>query len=121
MEEDKELEYLKVKKLLEIRRKMAAKEPKRKESNRDVVASRLVDRGLEVLELAELYHPKKTAFIVEKIASLIRQKGIRGYISGGELLWLFRQLGINIQVKTSIHVKKDGKLVPLTEKLKTED
>ncbi len=123
MEEDKELEYLKAKKMLELRRKMAvAEKPKEKvKSSRDIVASRLVNRGLEVLELAEKYYPEKSTFIVKKLAELIETKGISGYISGGELLWLFRQLGLNIQVKTSIHVEKDGKLVPLTEKLKSED
>ncbi len=123
MAEDKELEYLKAKKMLELRRKMAAAEkPKEKvKSSRDIVASRLVNRGLEVLELAEKYYPEKSTFIIKKLAELIETKGISGYISGGELLWLFRQLGLNIQVKTSIHVEKDGKLVPLTEKLKSED
>jgi DNA-binding TFAR19-related protein (PDSD5 family) len=123
MEEDKELEYLKAKKMLELRRKMAAAEkPKAKvKSSRDIVASKLVNRGLEVLELAEKYYPEKSTFIVKKLADLIETKGISGYISGGELLWLFRQLGLNIQVKTSIQVEKDGKLVPLTEKLKSED
>ncbi len=123
MADDKELEYLTAKKMLELRRRMvAAEKPKPKEkTSRDILVSKLVDRGSEVLELAEQYYPKKTAFIVDKLAEILKKGEVRGYISGGELLMLFRQLGLNIHVETSIHVKKHGKLVPLTEKLKPDD
>lgn len=123
MEEDKELEFLRAKKMLELRRKMAAAEKtkEKEKSSRDILVSRLVDRGVEVLELAEKYYPEKTALIVKKLAELITKGGVTGYISGGELLWLLRQLGLHIHVKTSIHVEKHGKLIPLTEKLKSED
>lgn len=121
MSEDKELERLTAKKMLELKRKMTPTEKPKEKSSRDLVASRLVDRGLEVLELAEKSYPEQTTLIVEKLAEVIRKGGIGGPISGGELLWLFRQLGLNIQVKTSILIENHGKLIPLTEKLKSED
>jgi DNA-binding TFAR19-related protein (PDSD5 family) len=122
-EEDKELEYLRAKKMVELRRRMAAAEkPKpRVASSRDVLVSRLVDRGLEVLETAERYYPEKTSLVVDKLAEAIRSGSITGFVSGGELYWLFRQLGMRFQIPTSIHIEQDGKLVPLTERLKRDD
>ncbi len=121
--EDKELEYLRAKKILELRRKMAAAEkPKPKEaSNRDILVSKLVDRGVEVLETAEKYYPQKAALIIEKLAEALKTGSITGPISGGELYWLFRQLGMPLNIPTSINIEKHGKLVPLTEKLKREE
>jgi DNA-binding TFAR19-related protein (PDSD5 family) len=121
--EDKELEYLRAKKMLELRRKMAeAEKPKPKEiSNRDVLVSKLVDRGLEVLETAERYYPEKSTLITEKLAEALKNGNITGPISGGELYWLFRQLGMPLNIPTSISIEKHGKLVPLTEKLKREE
>jgi len=120
MEEDRDLELITAKKMLELRRRMAAEKP-REETARDIVASRLVDRGVEVLEVAERYYQKETAAIVEKLAELIKKGGLRGYISGGELLWLFRRLGMNIYIETSISVENHGRMIPLAEKLKTEE
>jgi DNA-binding TFAR19-related protein (PDSD5 family) len=124
-DEDKELEYLRAKKMLELRRRIAEAEklklkPKEK-SSRDILVSRLVNRGLEVLETAEKYYPDKTALIVDKLAEAVKNGSITGLISGGELYWLFRQIGMRLQIPTSIQIEKHGKLVPLTEKLKHED
>ena len=72
------------------------------------------------MEIAERTYPNETKQIVEKLAQLIRERKINGYISGGELLELFRSLGMNIRVNTSISVQKGDKLIPLSEKLKGE-
>ena len=87
---------------------------------RGILKNRLHDRGLEVLEIADRTYPNETKQIVEKLAQLIRERKINGYISGGELLELFRSLGMNIRVNTSISVQKGDKLIPLSEKLKGE-
>ena len=123
MVSDKDLDFLTAKKMLALKRRIAAsgKPEAKPQSSRDIVASRMVDRGLEVLELAEKHYPEQVSIIVENLADLIKKGGINGFISGGELLWLFRQMGLRIHVETSIQVKKDGKLVPLKEKLKSED
>ena len=123
MVSDKDLDFLTAKKILDLRRRIAESEkPEVKpKSSRDIVVSKMVDRGLEVLELAEKHYPEQVTIIVENLADIIRKGGITGFISGGELLWLFRQMGLRIHVETSIQVKKNGKLVPLKEKLKSED
>ena len=123
MVSDKDLDFLTAKKMLDLKRRIAAsgKPEAKPQSSRDIVASRMVDRGLEVLELAEKHYPEQVSIIVENLAGIIKKGGIKGFISGGELLLLFRQMGLRIHVETSIQVKKDGKLVPLKEKLKSED
>lgn len=121
MVNDKDLEFLTAKKMRDLRRRIVASEKPKEKSSRDIVTSRIVDRGMEVLEIAEKYYPNQTSIIIENLANVIKNEGIKGSISGGELLGLFRQMGLRIHVKTSIQVKKDGKLVPLAEKLKLED
>jgi hypothetical protein len=49
---------------------------------------------------------------------LIRIGDIRQRISGGELLALFRSVGLNVRVSTSIKIEDHGKLVSLSDKLK---
>jgi len=120
MEKDKELEMLKAKKLLELRKKLVSEKPK-ETTAREIVASRLVDRGIDVLEAAEQYYPKETVIVVGKLAELIKKDVVKGSISGGELMWLFRNLGIDVRVETKILIEEHGKLVSLKDKLKLEE
>lgn len=120
MPEDKELELLTAKKLLEIKRRLTAPKASEK-TDREVVVDRLVNRGVEVLEAAERMYPQQTAVLVKKIAGLIRRGAVKDVISGGELLQVFRSLGLRVRIETYIAVEKHGKLVPLAEKLRAED
>ncbi len=121
MGEDKELDLLKARRLLELKKKFTKKTKKTKEEeSRDLVLSRLVDRGEEVLIIAERDYPKNTALIVNKLAELIKSGSLKGFISGGELLWLFRALGMDIRIETKIMIKEDGRLIPIKDKLKSE-
>ena len=119
MEEDKELEKLKQKKLNEIMNKI---EKQHNEKNpKTILKSKLIDRGEEVLEIAEKSYPNETKEVIKKLAELIKQGKIQNLISGGELLSLFKNLGFNISVSTSISVSKDGKITSLSDKLKNEE
>jgi len=118
MEEDKEIDLLTARKFLELKKKLTQK-PK-EETSRDLVLSRLVDRGEEVLMIAEKYYAKNTSTIVDKLAELIKSGNLKGYISGGELLGLFRALGMRIRIETKIMIKKDGRLMSIKDKLKSD-
>lgn len=118
MGEDRDLDLLKARKFLEFKKKFTKKT--KEEESRDLVLSKLVDRGDEVLMIAERDYPKETASIVNKLAELIKSGSLRGYISGGELLWLFRALGMDIRIETKIMIKEDGRLIPIKDKLKSE-
>ncbi len=120
MVDDKDLEFLTAKKMQNLRRKIVTSNKPIEKKSRDIVTSRIVDRGMEVLEIAERYYPTQTSIVIENLANVIRKGDIKGTISGGELLGLFRQMGFKIHIETSIKVKKDGKLVPIADKLKKE-
>ena len=128
-EEDKDLERLQAKRLAEMRKnlssqqeqeKIAASQKEQKDkkpSPREIVVKRLGYRGIEVLQNAEYQFPKETQIIVLKLSELISSGEITEVLDGGNLLALFRTIGINIRMKTKINVEKDGKFVSLSDKL----
>ena len=81
MNDDKELELIKARKLRELRKKLAEK-PVESNPDRDLVISRLYDRGIEVLTLAENKYPNQINSILKEIANLLRTNSISGNISG---------------------------------------
>jgi DNA-binding TFAR19-related protein (PDSD5 family) len=89
-----------------------------KRSNREIISDYLYDRGEEVLKLAESQFPIQTTSLINEIVELIRIGDIRQRISGGELLALFRSVGLNVRVSTTIKIEDHGKLVSLSDKLK---
>ncbi len=110
------------KKFLELRRR-AAEKAKPKPQTKDpraVFLSILYDRGDEVLTAAERQYPQETKMIVEKIADLIEKGKLQEKISGGALLWLFRQFGLRVHIETTIRIQQDGKMVSVADKLKQE-
>jgi len=127
--EDKDLERLKAKRLDEMRKnfssqrereKIAASQKEqgdKKPSPRDIIIKRLGYRGMEVLQNAEYQFPKETEIIILKLSELISSGDIKEVLDGGNLLALFRAVGINIRMKTKINVEKDGKFVSLSDKL----
>ena len=128
MSEDKDLERLQAKRLEEMQKnlsfqnrqdKIAAsqKEQKAKITPREIIIKRLGYRGLEVLQNAEYQFPKETEIISLKLSELISSGDITEVLDGGNLLALFRSVGINVRMKTKINVEKDGKFVSLSDKL----
>ncbi len=124
-EEDKELELLKAKRLLEMqknisqRQKSGSKEtPVITSTPREIVVKQLGYRGLEVLENAEVQFPEETRIVIAKLVELIQTGEITEIIDGGKLLTLFRSLGIRVRVQTTINIEQDGKLVSWSDKLK---
>jgi DNA-binding TFAR19-related protein (PDSD5 family) len=125
--DDYDIEIIKARKLKELREK-AAKIEKSKamqkpppKSSREIVSSYLHDRGDKVLDLAYTQYPVQTEAIVARIAQLILAGEITSRISGGELLALFRSVGLNIRVNTTIKVEDNGKFISFSEKLKQQN
>ena len=125
-EEDKELERLKEKRLAEMQKnlssqqeqdKIASSQKDNKPSSREIVIKQLGYRGLEVLQNAEHQFPKETQIVLLKLSELILSGDITEILDGGNLLALFRSIGINVRMKTKINVEKDGKFVSLSDKL----
>lgn len=128
--EDRDIEILKARKLREMRDKAAAfakakeqqqaREQKKQPSAREVVGGFLYSRGDEVLRLAYEQFPVQTEAIVAKIAQLILTGELTEKISGGDLLSLFRSVGLRVRVDTTIRVEDDGKFIPLSDKLRQQ-
>ena len=125
-EEDKDLERLKAKRLAEMQKNLSSQQEQdkitssqkdNKPSSREIVIKQLGYRGLEVLQNAEHQFPKETQIVLLKLSELILSGDITEVLDGGNLLALFRSIGINVQMKTKINVEKDGKFVSLSDKL----
>jgi len=132
LSEDSELERLKAKRLAEMQKNISSQkkqellsesspEPTEKpqENPRDLLVAKLGYRGLEVLENAEYQFPKETKMIIQKLFELIKSGEINESFDGGQLLALFRSIGLSIKMKTKINVEQDGKFVSLSDKLST--
>jgi DNA-binding TFAR19-related protein (PDSD5 family) len=126
-EEDKELERLKAKRMLEMQKNISQRQKteevktetkKPQISSRDLVVKQLGYRGVEVLQNAESQFPQESKVVVEKLAELIKSGEVSEIIDGGKLLTLFRSLDIRVRMQTTINVEQDGKMVSWSDKLK---
>jgi len=116
---DPELEIIKARKLKELKRKAETKS--KVKTDRDILVEHLVDRGTEVLATAETQYPKETAIIISKLAELFKSGELQGTISGGNLLSLFRTIGLRVRMDTKIRIEDHGKLISLSERLKSKE
>jgi len=125
--DDPDIAIIKARKMKELWKQAAALEKSkaaqkaRIKTDREIVSDLLYDRGEEVLKLAEIQFPSQTRMIINRIADLTKSGEIQQRISGGELLMLFRSIGINVRVNTTIKIEDHGKLVSFSEKLKKEN
>ena len=127
-DEDKELEQLKKKRLEEMQKNISSKKKQEELSSvqksiptsRQILLKILGYRGLEVLQNAESQYPNETKIVVEKLGELISSGEINEKIDGGNLLALFRSVGINVRMETKINVEQEGKFVSLSDKLKSK-
>lgn len=103
-------------KMDEIKTETKTKKPQI--SPRDLVVKQLGYRGVEVLQNAEAQFPQESKMVIEKLAELIQGGEVSEIIDGGKLLTLFRSIGINVRMQTTISVEQDGKLVSWSDKLK---
>ncbi|MDH3825190.1 MAG: DNA-binding protein [Nitrosopumilus sp.] len=130
MSDDSELERLKAKRLAEMQQNISTQkqekppeEPEKKptQNPRDVVLNNLGFRGEEVLQNAESQFPVETKSIIVQLSQLIRTGELNEKMDGGQLLSLFRQVGLNVRMNTKINVEQDGKFVSLSEKISSKN
>ena len=126
-DEDPELAIIKARKMKQLKEKAAqiekikeveTKTTVTKTNDKEIVLKYLYDRGDEVLRLAESQYPIQTEIIVKRIADLIKTREIDSLISGGELLAIFRSVGLRVRVDTNIRIEDHGEFISFGEKLK---
>jgi DNA-binding TFAR19-related protein (PDSD5 family) len=129
--EDANMKMLNAKRMLELRRRITQSQAKkakeeenanrpREPTDREILVKVLVERGDEVLTAAEAAYPSQMPSLISQLARLIREKNITS-ITGGELLQLFRSIGMRVSVSTSISVQEHGRFVSLADKMKRGD
>ncbi len=120
------LELWKQKKLLEMRRLMLQKEaakdkpekpPEEMDPNK-ILEKLFVGRAWEVYHAAERQYPTITEKVKEAFVQLYQQGKFKGQITGEQLLWFFRDLGLNVRLETKIRILESGELKTLAQKLK---
>ena len=132
MTDDLDIELIKARKLKELRehaksveKRMVASKIGQDQKNvlpdKEVLKPYLYDRADEVLELAELQFPQETKLIIVKLLDLLKSGNLRKRISGRELLFLFKSVGLNIRLNTNINISEHGKTFSISEKLKEKD
>jgi DNA-binding TFAR19-related protein (PDSD5 family) len=126
-DEDPELAIIKARKMKQLKEKAALSEKIKEDEiktnltkidDKEILLKYLYDRGDEVLRLADLQFPVQTRIIVKRIVELIKSGEIDSLISGGELLAIFRSVGLRIRVDTNIRIEDHGKYISFGEKLK---
>jgi DNA-binding TFAR19-related protein (PDSD5 family) len=129
--QDPDIAIIKARKMKALREQAAALERVRiknqeeqqsttrpKKTDREIISDYLYNRGEEVLNIAETQFPIQTKSLISGIVELIKMGEVKQRISGGELLALFRSVGLNVRINTSIKIEDHGKLVSFSDKLK---
>ena len=126
-DEDPELAIIKARKMKQLKEKAALSEKIKEDEiktnmtkidDKEILLKYLYDRGDEVLRLADSQFPVQTRIIVRRIVELIKSGEIDSLISGGELLAIFRSVGLRVRVDTNIRIEDHGKYISFGEKLK---
>ena len=122
---DEELERLKRRKMLELRRRMmqeSAKaeeaEPLKEPSPREILDGRFKGRAWEVYRAAEAQFPAVMPQIERVLVDGIRQGKIRDRIDGESLFRFLRQVGVPVRLQTHIRYKEHGELKTIGQRMK---
>ena len=102
---------------LELQNQINKQKSDEVDSERNFLLGHMYDRGDEVLKLAEQQFPFQTKIIIKRLNELIRFGEI-SRISGGDMLSVYRSLGLKIRVDTQISISDHGKTMSLSDKLK---
>jgi DNA-binding TFAR19-related protein (PDSD5 family) len=121
-----EIELLRKKRELELRKKMMLSQekttipqtPAPKPTPRETVRKILEGRGVDVLETARRYYPKEVAQVEETLAGLVESGRLKGPVSGEELYSFLRRIGLFFNMDVKIRVKEHGELKTLEQKFR---
>jgi len=122
--DDKELEILRRKRLLEMKRRLVKQqEPEtieEKKSPTEILNSVFYNRAWEVWSSAERQFPTAIKKVEAVLVEIITSGKFKGRINGEELLWFLRRVGLDVRMKTKIRIYERGELKTIADKLKDE-
>lgn len=115
---DSELEAIKRKKLRELQRRLLVKKENAGQIDEDhVLASVFKGRAQEVFNAASYQYPN----VMPKLKTALVQLALSGKlkeVTGEQLYYFLRKLGLRVRLTTKIRFTEHGKLKSLSEKLK---
>jgi len=121
---DRELEAIRQKKLMELKKilkqREQAKSGEKREDAREILNRFFIGRAWEVFNAAKAQYPQVARYVENALVKLIMEGRIRNKISGEELYGLFRRLGVRVRLKTRIKILEHGKVKSLEEKIREE-
>ena len=121
---DQELESIRRKKLLKLKKRLEKKveaakgEEEQEVDPREVLNRFLIGRACEVLEAARLQYPQAAKGVEKALVKLILEGRVKEKITGEELYGLFHRLGFRVHLKTRIRIFEHGRLRSLEDKIK---
>ena len=115
-----ELEKIKLRKFAKLLGKRSDEDKKLEKVSDDdnILFQHFYDRADEVLKAAEEQFPLETERVKAALVKMYKSGRLVGDISGGELLMLFRSLGMPLHLNTRITIVEHGKAKSLQEKFK---
>jgi DNA-binding TFAR19-related protein (PDSD5 family) len=130
MPEDNELDLLKRRRMLELRRRVL----EQKDKSREEVARKsdetknpettlreiLIDRADEVWEAAKNQYPQVAEQVGKAIIQAKQSGKLKERITGEQLLWLFERIGIHVRLQTHIRIIESGEIKSIAQKLKED-
>ena len=126
MTEDEDLDLIKRRRLLELRKraflqqttpKTSPKTEKPKTSD-EILKEVLIDRAWEVWDAAKLQYPRVTTEVSKAIASAWSSGRLKEKINGEQLNWLFQNMGFPVRLRTQIRFVESGEAKSIAEKLR---
>ena len=119
-----ELRLLKMRKMLELQRRLLAREAKALRKEPDyyrVFSEHLTDDGKEMFKKALSQYPQVARRVAEALGRLFVLGRIRGMLDARTVYGVFYEIGYPIRLETRIVYKKRGKVKTISELLKEED
>jgi len=116
---DAELERLKRRKLALLKKRFLKdkEEKKEKNKNQNVLDKVFVGRAWEVFNATRAQYPQ-AAEKLRKILVQLASSGRITKVTGEELYYLLRRMGLRVRLKTTIRIREHGKLKSIEEKLR---
>ena len=117
---DRELAAIRQRKLLEIQKRLTAKQAQPDAANsKDVLNKIFKDRAWEVFNSATAQFPAEMSK-VRKILTELAVSGKITQVTGEELYVFLKKLGLDVRLNTKITYASHGQLKTLEEKMKEE-
>ncbi|MEM1581943.1 MAG: DNA-binding protein [Candidatus Bathyarchaeia archaeon] len=123
---DLELEMIRYKKLLELKKRLEKKpesetEKPKETSPQEVLDKFFADRAWEVFNAAKAQYPEVAEYVEKTLVKLISEGKIREKITGEDLYGLFLRLGFKVKLQTRINILEHGRIKSLEEKIREEN